>query len=148
MNPSLENLRPLHDPAPISWWPPAPGWWLLLILLVGLFFLLRYRWNKKALQRAALSELKVLERDGAEHLPAEINRFLKRYALSCFPGEEVAALSGQTWLEFLEQHGGFSTQLGRVMLDTLYRSDPGNIDRKALIDVARRWVKKNKPVKH
>ena len=31
MNP-LDQLEPLIAPAPISWWPPAPGWWLLALL--------------------------------------------------------------------------------------------------------------------
>ena len=39
MNPdpaSLENLRHIVQPAPVPWWPPAPGWWLLALILIGL----------------------------------------------------------------------------------------------------------------
>ena len=32
MNP-LDQLEPLIAPAPIGWWPPAPGWWLLAVLV-------------------------------------------------------------------------------------------------------------------
>lgn len=32
MNP-LDQLHPLIAPAPVSLWPPAPGWWLLLAVL-------------------------------------------------------------------------------------------------------------------
>lgn len=37
MNPDpLAQLRDIHLPAPIGWWPPAPGWWILaLVLLVA-----------------------------------------------------------------------------------------------------------------
>ncbi len=146
MNPSLENLRPLQDPTAVSWWPPGPGWWLLLVLFVVLLIALRYWWRKRALQRAALLELAALERDAPGNLPAAINRLLKRYALRCFPAEDIAALSGRKWLAFLESHGGFPHELGQVLLDALYRSDPVNVDRKRLVNAAKQWVKRNKVV--
>lgn len=148
MNPSLENLRPLHDPAPVSWWPPALGWWLLLVLLIVLVFALRYWWKRKALRRAALAELKVLERNVPENLPAAVNRLLKRYTLNCFPAEDTASLSGKKWVEFLDSHGGFSSDQRKVLLDSLYRSDSVNVDSKALIKAAKRWITRNKAVKH
>ena len=144
MNPSLENLRPLHDPAPISWWPPAPAWWLLLLLLVVVFFMLWRWWQRNALQRAALAELAALERGDSEDLPAALNRLLKRYALSRFPGRDMAALSGKKWLEFLHSHGGFPAQSGQALLDSLYRSGPQDFDNKALIDATRRWIRSNR----
>ena len=148
MNPSLENLRPIQDPAPISWWPPALGWWLLLVALIVLIFTLRYWWKRKALRRAALAELSILERNVPENLPASINRLLKRYALNCFPAEDIASLSGKKWLRFLESHGGFSSESGQALLDSLYRSDSVEVDCKALIKAAKRWIKHNKTVKH
>jgi len=57
MNPGSElPLRDIHLPAPLSWWPPAPGWWLLLTLLVAIALLggyLLHRYRRNALQRAA-----------------------------------------------------------------------------------------------
>ncbi|RUM93638.1 MAG: DUF4381 domain-containing protein [Thiothrix sp.] len=147
MNPSLENLRPLHDPAPVSGWPPALGWWLLLVLFIVLVFALRYGWKRKALRRVALAELTVLERNIPENLPAAINRLLKRYALKCFPAEDIAALSGEKWLEFLDSHGGFSSEQGKVLLDSLYRFNSVKVDNKALIKEVKRWIKRNKAVK-
>mgnify|MGYP000592588892 CR=1 FL=1 len=38
MNP-LDQLHPLIAPAPVSLWPPAPGWWLLLAVLPLLWLL-------------------------------------------------------------------------------------------------------------
>lgn len=148
MNSSLENLRPLHDPAPVSWWPPALGWWLLLVLFIVLVFALRYWWKRKALRRAALAELTALERNIPENSPAAINRLLKRYALKCFPAEDSAALSGKKWVEFLDNHGGFSSEQGQVLLDSLYRSDSVKVDRKALIKETKRWIKCNTTVRN
>ena len=35
----LVNLKDIHLPPPVSFWPPAPGWWILAVLLItSLFF--------------------------------------------------------------------------------------------------------------
>ena len=59
---SLAQLKDIHLPDPISFWPPAIGWWLLaLLLLSGLFtlcyFMLRYL-SKHRYRRRAIKELK------------------------------------------------------------------------------------------
>ncbi|MBV1930617.1 MAG: DUF4381 domain-containing protein [Porticoccaceae bacterium] len=39
----LAQLRDIHLPEAIGWWPPAPGWWILtLVLLVSIAFTIRY----------------------------------------------------------------------------------------------------------
>ena len=39
----LAQLRDIHLPEAIGWWPPAPGWWILaLLLLVSTVFSIRY----------------------------------------------------------------------------------------------------------
>ncbi|MBQ0718988.1 MAG: DUF4381 domain-containing protein [Gammaproteobacteria bacterium] len=39
----LEQLRDIHLPQAVHWWPPAPGWWLVGVLLLALtIWLSRY----------------------------------------------------------------------------------------------------------
>ncbi len=108
MNPGELPLRDLHLPEVIGLWPPAPGWWLvglaLLLLLVHLMRrLLRIRRHPR---RIALTELESIRQRYASHHDAKIlitdcNHLLKRYVLSLYPRAEVAGLSGQAWVAFL-----------------------------------------------
>lgn len=99
---SLDNLHDIVELEPISlWWPLAHGWWVLLGLvgvglLVGLWRYARY-WGRNAYRRYALKELDQLES------PTALPVLLKRVALVAFPRAEVAPLSGQPWIDFLNK---------------------------------------------
>jgi hypothetical protein len=105
MNPEmmLAQLAPLRVPPEIGWWPLAPGWWALLgIVLIAIALALRWYWRRHAARRyrrVALSELQLL-RDNQGNVDA-LNRLLKAAALRAYPNQPVAALHGQSWLEFL-----------------------------------------------
>lgn len=109
---SLDNLHDIVEPAAISWWPPATGLWILLALLlvwmiaIGLRFWIRYRRN--GYRREALALLKqitpeLLHSQTRGSALAEVAVLLKRTALSAYPREEVAELSGEQWLAFLDR---------------------------------------------
>jgi Domain of unknown function (DUF4381) len=147
----LDALRPLHEPVAISWWPPAPGWWMLLLFLLVLVILLIRWWRRTTLQRAALSELKLLTQkvNSSYHEVAAINQLLKRYALVCWPASEVAALTGESWLQFLDRHGGngaFFQGPGRALLTSPYCGESQSSEE--LIGLARRWIKTNSPCRN
>lgn len=146
-NDPLAALRPLHPPAAIDWWPPAPGWWALAAVLLVLLGLAWWRYRRQALRRAALTELRRLERSGLDDrgLSAGVNLLLRRVALARYPREQVAALSGEAWLRFLDARtrvGGFCQGPGRVLASGPY-APACTLDRGALIGLARQWVQAN-----
>ncbi len=107
MNPdpaSLENLRDIAEPPPVSWLPLAPGWWFVcaLVLVVAAYFSFRIwrSWRANAYRRAALDEL------AAASDISTIAEILKRTALASYPRADVAALTGAAWYEWLEKTGG------------------------------------------
>src|SRR5690348_813198 len=87
---ALANLRDIHMPEPIGWWPPAYGWIVLgifaLLLLLGLIgFLTHYVINNRA-KRQALRILKTYrdaysKQHNGQLTSARISELLKRVAL-------------------------------------------------------------------
>lgn len=85
--PSIDQLKELALPAPVSYAPQTWGWWLLLAMLVlaALFIGLRryWQWRRDRYRREALARLAQL-RGRSDDLNAlrELPELLKRVALS------------------------------------------------------------------
>ncbi|MFQ5642255.1 MAG: DUF4381 domain-containing protein [Thiogranum sp.] len=153
------DLRDIHSAPPPGFWPPAPGWWLLAVLLVAVlvpasvWLYRRYRLYRR--RRRVLAELEQLEAPGAQQHSAEfitaVSTLLRRVALLRFERRRVASLSGAAWLRFLDDTGGggeFSTGAGQVLADGSYVSRPQDIAADRLLELARRWIKKNLGAAH
>jgi hypothetical protein len=152
----LAQLRDIHTPSPIDWWPPAVGWWLLLLLallavtMIALWCWRRYRAN--AYRRIAITELSQQYRrwqesgDGPDYLQA-VNSILKRTALVSFTTASVQGLSGARWCEFLDQQWnnvvapGFRD--GPLAL-AVYSDSELSVDLPALQSLADHWIREHK----
>lgn len=136
MDPEQIPLRDLHLPEAVGWWPLAPGWWVLIaIAIVALGFLLR-AWlrirARGAARRFALRELTAIERRYAEsrnpvEFGAHVSELLRRTMLAYAPRYDVAGLTGDAWLEWLDQGLAqplFSKGPGRQIVELPYKN-PG-----------------------
>jgi len=112
MDPTQIPLRDLHLPEAVGWWPLAPGWWALLGMLAVLlgYYLYRgyLRWRGNAARRIALRELARIQRDyrqGVDEisLAIELSELLRRTMLAYAPRHEVAGLTGEGWLRWLDR---------------------------------------------
>ncbi len=153
MHPEPLPLRDIHLPPPVSWWPPAPGWWGLLaiaVALVALSLWLRHRLRRSTVRRTALRELAALERDPALSPSERLQRLstlLRRAALSIYPRDEVAGLTGDDWLHFLDRAMDtrqFSQGAGRLLLEAPYRAfiaaDDSAKEGAILFALCRQWI--------
>ena len=138
--PDFDQMHDIVVPDPVSWWPLAPGWWVVaLALAIALIWwgVQRYhRWKNNAYRRAALKELENVA-------SADIPALVKRVCLSSYPREQVATLSGEAWLEFLDQSGNtqeFTQGPGRYLLELSSNPHPNNIPIRDLIQVIRKWI--------
>lgn len=149
---SLE-LRDIHLPPLPEFWPPAPGWWLLaaiiVLLLAWILFLLWRRARLMRTQRRLLALLDELEATG-RHEPrklAQLSMLLRRIALMHYPRQEVAGLTGESWLHFLDSSGGdgrFANGPGRVLAEGPYMPElPGEYDPGGITALVRDWIRKN-----
>lgn len=149
MEPQLD-LRDIHLPPPVGWWPPAPGWWLAPLLAVALTLSLWLVWKRlirNPLRKAVLRELAAIEAlDGLE--PAEkarrVSVLLRRTCLTLYPRQEVAGLTGQAWLDRLDSVLGdrrFRDGPGRCLADAPYRP-ASEADPAALFALCRDWARK------
>ena len=145
----LNNLRDIHAPPPVAWWPPAPGWWLLLVV-VFVVALLWWRLRRaRPWRRDALRELRALELEfGATGdvvtCVAQVSVLLRRVALSVRAPAMAAALTGDAWLNYLDELGRtqqFSTGIGRVLISAPY-ARAETVDVPQLIKLAQRWLKR------
>lgn len=134
MDPQEIPLRGLHLPETVGWWPLAPGWWLLIILAVIAAGWLIRAWLRQrahaAARRKALRKLEESRSAYAYHgnpvtLGAEVSELLRRTMLAYAPRAEVAGLTGDDWLAWLDRdldEPQFRQGAGRSLLDLPYRN--------------------------
>ena len=147
----LAQLRNIHLPEPVSWWPPAPGWWLVALvtaalLVVGGRALLKYI-RENRYRKVALAELRRLQeqrqrythRDLLERLAA----LLRRVAIQGCGRQQVASLAGERWLRFLDETGStdqFSGGVGRLLAEGHYRLEVKMVPEE-LFQLVGKWIR-------
>jgi flagellar biosynthesis/type III secretory pathway M-ring protein FliF/YscJ len=154
MNADPTSLDRLHDvvaPPAAPWWPPAPAWdWLLAAAVLALILLaalaLRH-WLRNRYRHEALLELARLEAAQQPEFLEGLAELLKRAALSAWPREEVASLTGPEWLAFLDRSGAnskFATGLGpeleRAAYDPRVAATMDEARRRELAALVRDWL--------
>lgn len=148
MDGNLQDLNSIVTPEPVGWLPLAPGWIVLGVVLGLALVVVAWRrwlrWRDQRYRREALRELADMTD------PAELPGLLKRTALSAWPREEVASLSGAAWHQFLDDSAGvdsFSGGLGQRLDALAYgSSDLAEGDEAQLRAAAHTWLRQHRRV--
>jgi hypothetical protein len=159
MNPDPTSLDRLHDimaPPPVPWWPPAAGWyWLLGFLCVAVAIAIvrfiihcqRNRYRREALAECDRFQSQLASAELRTKALAGIAEVLKRTALSAYPRERVASLTGPAWLAFLDRTArmqGFASGSGALLENSAYGCvAPAQLDEAQAQEAAslvRRWI--------
>ncbi len=155
----LQPLQELPLPDAVSYAPQTIGWVfvafvLLALLLVVAVAVWRHR-RKQLYRRIALAELARIEArlaagpaDFAQRASAlaAIPCLIKRTSLAAVPREQVAALTGDAWLAFLQRtRGRFDARSGALLVLASY-APPDRVaaisqeEAMTLIDHTRDWI--------
>lgn len=152
--PELAQLRDIHLPHPIEWWPLAIGWFALIALaciaIMSFIFFTRRHYNHNRHKQFALNLLDIYQNDykqqaNSQLSSAQLSELLKRVALVYYPRKEVASLQGQAWIDFLTQTSknvDFNT-IRDLLLALPYQS-PKDRDVTPLFNAAKRWIKQRR----
>jgi hypothetical protein len=154
MNPDPTSLERLHEvilPVPVPWWPPAPGWIIVCAALVTMlsWWLTRAirHWLSNSYRREALELLDKVDCSGAE-----LATLIKRVALSAYPRERVASLTGEEWMAFLDRTGstdvftrGEGCWLASLAYEPKLAGSLSEAEQKGLRMAARNWIIRHRP---
>ena len=152
---SLQNLHDIVAPAPVAWWPPAPGWYVVLAIAASAMLVLLWKawrhWRRNRYRGEALRELARIRQAGQGGELRVMPVLLKRAALSAWPREKVAGLVGRDWYLFLDESGDtdrFCSGVGDLLDRLAYASGSEIVlseqDSAVVLDAAERWLKRHR----
>ena len=149
MNP-LDELRDIHLPEAVNWWPLAIGWWILAALLLVFLCFFWFRYNRTKKQREmvnhAMESLQQLEADtelDSQQWLQALSGLLRRIVINLHGRQSTAGLVGKQWLSYLDRHSkknDFSEGVGKILATQPYQ-EVANYDREGLSKLLRQWLK-------
>jgi hypothetical protein len=151
---SLSNLHDVALPAPVDLWPLAPGWYVVAVVTSALSLYLIWRgwqsWRRNRYRGQALRELERIRQRAEGRGLDDVPVLLKRAALSAWPREQVAALTGPDWYRFLDGSAGtdrFRSGAGVLLERLAYPSSAGGAlsaaEEITLLDAVGDWLKRH-----
>ena len=153
MNPTdpLAALRDIHAPDPPGFWPPAPGWiaagCLAAAMAAAVAIIAVRRWRAGRARREALASLRSLRARHQAGMPdaqiaVELSILVRRVALARSPREEVAGVTGERWIAWLESSlPGIGAAARAALLDAPYaREHPFDVPR--ALAACEQWIQR------
>lgn len=145
MTTPLDKLHGFYQPAPPPWTPQTIGWYcafaIVAIVVVWIFAQAIGGWLRNRYRREALHELPSLKSN-------EFSALLKRTALSAWPREKVASLSGMEWIRFLNstlRSGGFLDAPGNHIEDLAFHPAELSVEEEQqLRALAAKWIRRHR----
>lgn len=148
------ELRDIHLPDPVSWWPLAPGWWILMLLIivlmaVAIIFIpkLIKKIHHQPARNLALIEFKTIQQQyksqhNSQILVQSLSVLLRRICMTYDSRENSASLTGTAWINKLNNinpQQRFSDELITILLTAPYKKQY-EFNVQALLDQCEAWI--------
>ena len=154
----LSQLRDIHLPPPISWWPFAPGWWILIFAVtfasIWLTKTLLQRYRSNLYRRQALKNLSLIilnsQKRNTEKL-ALIMELLKQAVGSAYQGDHFNSQNNKDFILFLKNSCSkpcfteFSTDLEISLYSNQADQRDNELLLETLVDDSKTWLKNHYP---
>ncbi|MEP4486056.1 MAG: DUF4381 domain-containing protein [Halioglobus sp.] len=155
-NYALQDFREIVAPDAIDWLPQTPGWWLvgsILMLWLGRWTWRRVRhWFYNRYRGEAITRLGNIADIADDSFTLELNKLLKITALTAYSRPDVAMLTGDTWVAFLNTHcesAEFAGEPANVLANGSYVPQILTQDtRKELLQLSRLWILNHRGFEH
>jgi hypothetical protein len=157
VNTTVLDLRDIHLPEPVSWWPLAPGWWLLIaaiLFALVVIYISRKIYLSRQLKRDIVAELEKIKQqfrtsNNKSQLAKSLSILLRRASITFYPANDIAGLTGERWLAYLDATGdharnatAFHSETGKVLLSAPYLPEKTDLDfdAQALVQLCESWL--------
>ena len=145
MEPGTLILRDIRGLDAIPWWPMAPGWWYLIGAAVLLLLLALLRewliysgiwlgWRADARRQLRILK-KSLRKDDPREVAGKLSELLRRIAMARCGRRQAAGLTGDVWLQWLNEHDSSRfdwEKRGLILLTAPYMPPDMEVQRKEL----------------
>ena len=158
-NYAIRGIAEVQSPDAVSWIPATAGWKFVaaisLAVLARMLWRLWRRWRFNRYRRTALTQLASILARQAEPTGqlSAISLLLKATALQVYPRTEVAALSGEQWICWLNSSAPealFPANTSRLLSEAVFYRDaavaPAEIEQ--LASRARAWIRQHEVPAH
>ena len=154
----LSQLRDIHLPPPISWWPLAPGWWMLIFAGIFAFIyltrILMQRYRSNLYRRQALKKLSLIilnsQKCNTEKLALTME-LLKQAVGSAYQGDHFNSQNNKDFILFLKNSCSkpcfteFSTDLEISLYSNQDDQRDNELLLETLVDDSKTWLNNHYP---
>ncbi|MCG8325359.1 MAG: DUF4381 domain-containing protein [Thiotrichales bacterium] len=138
------DIRDIHVPEDVSWWPLASGWWLLflsiLVVVYGTCYLYRRGKGRRSLRAVAHGQLREIrdKKENTSECFTEVYLLLRRISKVLPEGEMHLKMDNDQWLEWLSSLSGMDScpDLYRRQVSRIPYQPPQHVDTAEFIEFA------------
>lgn len=146
MNDPLAELKAIHTPEAIGFWPPSLALMLLvlgIIITMAAIIYLTLRYKKQTrYQKEAFAQLQVLEQNSTtpKALVQELSQLLRRVAI--YHNSKSASLIGDNWQQYLQQF--FTKEQAHLLAQARYQKQLtlSSSEQQSLLSNSQKFIKK------